>query len=71
LLESAIAFAGQLLQRRESPVNAARLAAQRCIDASGHLSLADGLRLEEELVNELITSPESQARRAAFLASRK
>jgi len=71
ILDSAIALAGQLLQRCDAPDSAARLAARRCIDASGHLSLTDGLRLEEELVNELITSPESKARRAAFLASRK
>lgn len=71
LLESAIAFAGKMLQRRDSPADPAGLAALRCIDASSHLSLADGLRLEEALVNELIASPESKAKRAAFLASRK
>jgi 3-hydroxyacyl-CoA dehydrogenase len=73
-LEAAIEFSGQLLRRSDalkSAESTAGRAALRCIEASGHLSLAEGLRLEEELVNELIASPESKAKRAAFLAARK
>ena len=77
-LESAVAYAtsfalrarpAPLLDREDSAE--ATAAALRCLKSSLHASLAEGLRIEEEEVSKLITSPQSRARREAFFASRR
>ena len=77
-LESAVAYAtsfalrarpAPLLDREDSAE--ATAAALRCLESSLRASLAEGLRMEEEEVSKLITSPQSRARREAFFAARR